>query len=513
LAQSPRLFGTEQQPSRQYHVCLGPDAIERDPDLLPAVRRAGVGTVWLGGFFYGHWPCPLERLQAARAKIERLGMAAQVINVPLGHPGDSLGATDGSFPLTPPPHWKLGSRPEGKTYAGTSLHQPATAENVQALKALGKAGFTRVFLDDDFRLARGPGDIGGCFCAEHQAQFLRLHGYSQTRWAELLAGIRSRSLTPLMRAWIEFTADELTASFRAQRRALDGGELGLMAMYLGSEKAGIRLTDYGGVPFRVGELMFDDASFGTVKGKTDELFSALMHRRFCRPELAFSETTAYPAHRLSARNLAAKLALSTLADVRNTMFMSGVTPFPRAHWDTLGPAMKTQAALHGAIAGHQPRGPFKHFWGEASRFVGDDRPFSLFLASGIPFEVTDRPGRDGWTFLSDADARMAAAGHLVTRGTRFVGRPVGGLRGSSIEPSDESLDALFSFKAKVVPRLGNIPYVVENEPAICAWYPTAKAVLIWNPQEQKKNWTLQFGQRRRAVEIGGLELQLVEQVG
>jgi hypothetical protein len=259
--------------------------------------------------------------------------------------------------------------------------------------------------------------------------------------------------------------------------------------------------------------MFDDASFGTVKGKTDELFSALMHRRFCRPELAFSETTAYPAHRLSARNLAAKLALSTLADVRNTMFMSGVTPFPRAHWDTLGPAMKTQAALHGAIAGHQPRGPFKHFWGEASRFVGDDRPFSLFLASGIPFEVTDRPGRDGWTFLSDADARMAAAGHLVTRGTRFVGRPVGGLRGSSIEPSDESLDALFSFKAKVVPRLGNIPYVVENEPAICAWYPTAKAVLIWNPQEQKKNWTLQFGQRRRAVEIGGLELQLVEQVG
>jgi hypothetical protein len=32
-----------------------------------------------------------------------------------------------------------------------------------------------------------------------------------------------------------------------------------------------------------------------VKGKTDELFSALMHRRFARPELAYSEKTAFPS--------------------------------------------------------------------------------------------------------------------------------------------------------------------------------------------------------------------------
>ena len=120
--------------------------------------------------------------------------------------------------------------------------------------------------------------------------------------------------------------------------------------------------------------MFDDRSFAPVKGKTDELFSSLFHRRFVRPELAFSETTAYPADQLSARNMAAKLAVSTLSDVRNTMFMSGMTAFPREHWQTLAPAMKHHQELHRKVAGHRPKGPLKHFWGEASRLRGRRQP-------------------------------------------------------------------------------------------------------------------------------------------
>lgn len=123
-----------------------------------------------------------------------------------------------------------------------------------------------------------------------------------------------------------------------------------MAMYLGAEKAGIRLRDYRRVPFRVGKSTFDDGSFGPPKGKTDELFSVLFHRRFAQAEDTFSESTAYPADRLSAANLA-KLVVSTLADVRHTLFMSGLTPFPRA---ALAPAMLTQAALHESVAGRPP---------------------------------------------------------------------------------------------------------------------------------------------------------------
>ena len=107
--------------------------------------------------------------------------------------------------------------------------------------------------------------------------------------------------------------------------------------------------------------MFSDDAFSPVKGKTDELFSSLFHRRFVQPELAYSETTAFPDQRLSLRNKVAKLAVSTLSDVRNTMFMCD---FPKEHWPTLAPAMKRHAAIHAKIAGHTPRGPLKHFLGQ-----------------------------------------------------------------------------------------------------------------------------------------------------
>ena len=206
------------------------------------------------------------------------------------------------------------------------------------------------------------------------------------------------------------------------------------------------------MPFRVGELMFDDGSFAPVKGKTNELFSSLFHRRFARPELAYSETTAYPANRLSATNMAAKLAVSTISDVRNTMYMSGITAFPREHWQTLGPAMKRHAELHPRIAGHVPRGPLKHFWGEASRYVGDDNPFSLFLALGVPFEVTGQPAADGFTFLSDADAWPAGRSPLARHDLR---RPAAG--GPAEQPSrlaGITSRAVRAGSGEILPQLG-----------------------------------------------------------
>src|SRR5438105_1131410 len=83
--------------------------------------------------------------------------------------------------------------------------------------------------------------------------------------------------------------------------------------------------------------------------------SVSFHRRFTSPTLAFSETTAYPANALSANNMAAKLVISTMADVRNTMFMSGLTPLPESYWAALAPAMRNNANHHQRIAGHRLR--------------------------------------------------------------------------------------------------------------------------------------------------------------
>ncbi len=494
--------------AREYHVSLSPQAVLDDPDFPAMLVRAGVSCVWLDSYFYGYWPWPIETLVRACEALRLAGLDANIINVPLGHPGDSLGALDGNFPLTPPGHWHLGSNCDGGTYAGTSLHSPATDENAGALRQLRRAGFSHFFLDDDFRLARGPGEIGGCFCEEHRLRFLRHAGLPDSRWPELLENVRSRQFTSLLRQWIEFTCDDLTGSFRAQQKAADGA-LGIMVMYLGAEKAGIRLADYRRVPFRVGELMFNDASFSPVKAKTDELFSALFHRRFAAPELAWSESTAYPSDKLSAPNLAAKLVISTMADVRHTTFMSGIIPFPKTHWATLGPEMRRQAGFHARLAGHKPHGPFKHYWGEASRYTGDDRPFSLFLATGIPFEVTDRPARDGWTFLADADAAAVAQGKLASRGTQFVSRSAVESSHGTLQPCQESMAALFALKQRIRPMLRKVPFVENDAPAVLAWYPSARTALLWNVREERTTFLVRCGSQSREVTLGGLESALL----
>ena len=242
--------------------------------------------------------------------------------------------------------------------------------------------------------------------------------------------------------------------------------------------------------------MFDDTSFAPVKGKTDELFSALFHRRFVRPELSFSETTAYPADRLSAENMAAKLAVSTLADVRNTMFMSGGEPFPLTHWETLGPAMRRHAAIHAGVAGHKPAGPFKHYWGEYSRLVGEDRPYSLFLAAGIPFEVCERVPADGWTFLSNEDARAAADKKLRSAGSEFVSR----------RDVPETLADIFALKQRILPRLAGVPYIEGEQPAVCSWLPTARKALVWNLSTEQRTFLLRFGKERRTLAAAALGL-------
>lgn len=488
----PLMLNTAPRAARRFHLSVSPDGLEQNPELLQLASNAGVTTVWLAGYLYGHWYYTPERLGAMAKKVRHMGMEAEVVFVPLGHPGDSLGARKGEPPLIPPPHWKQCVHLDGTTHWGTSLHAPAMQENAAALARLDGLRFTRVFLDDDFRLATGPGTIGGCFCEAHWKRFANIHGYGASVRDQLAGDIGARNLSPKLKAWIDFHGSELTACFRDLQRAQPLLKLGNMVMFLGAEKAGIQLDEYRDVPFRVGELMFSDRQFDPVKGKTDELFSSLFHRRFARPELAYSETTAFPADRLSASNMAAKLAVSTLSDVRNTMMMSGLTPFPMAHWDVLGPAMKKQAAIHAQVAGHKPSGPFKHYWGEHSRYVGDDKPFSLFLAAGVPFEICDTAPSNGWTFLSEADA----ADRPKSAGTEFVSR----------RDVPETLPDLFAFRRRILSRLSNVPYIEEEEPVVCSWLPAARRILVWNLANESRTLTLRHRSRRIPVSANALEL-------
>ena len=112
------------------------------------------------------------------AKIRARGLAAHVINVPLGHPD------------TGSDQWPRAVRPDGSTHTGTSLHPPAFEANCQAVRQLQDMQVERVFLDDDFRLATSPGAIGGC-SAGPQTRVPAADRVCESQWSELLDAVKS----------------------------------------------------------------------------------------------------------------------------------------------------------------------------------------------------------------------------------------------------------------------------------------------------------------------------------
>lgn len=496
-------------PVRKFHICLQEEAWVENPELIGILKNAGVTDIWMGSYLQGKWYKTPKELREIVDFLNSKGFDAHMLTVPLGHPGNAIDPTDPSL-SEKKATWKNAQDYDGSLYSGTSIHKPIVEDNIEAHKLLAKEGFDILMLDDDFRLAKHPGRIGGCYCDECKTEFLNSYNYNAEDWRILIESVEKRNPTKVLRSWVEFICDKEYDMFVALQKATPEMELGIMVMYFGAEKAGIALDKYQDVPFRIGELMFADRHFKPVKGKTDELFSALFHMRFVKPELAYSESTSYPQDALSAKNMAAKLTISLFPDVRNTMFMSGLKPFPIENWKTIAPAMKKSSQLHEEIAGLKPKGPFKHYWGWDSRLVGEDKPFSLFLAAGIPFEVVDDVTNDGWLFLSNEDARAVVAGRVSPKNKNLVVRNEAKVTGDYFINIDETMESVFAFKKRIVSSLKNIPYVREDSPVIFSWYPDVKKGLLWNLNEEKQDFTIMLnGKVNQTVIIDGLDVILV----
>jgi len=55
----------------------------------------------------------------------------------------------------------------------------------------------------------------------------------------------------------------------------------------------------------------------------------------------------------------------------------------------------------------------------------------------------------------------------------------------------------------------NVPYVTDDKPVVCAWYPTARKVFLWNLAETKEDIQLQVQDKKIPLSIGGLDSVLV----
>jgi hypothetical protein len=501
-------LGTDNQ-IRRFHISLQVEAWEKNPELIDIIKDAGVTDVWMASYLQGKWFHTPQELKKSADFLKSKGFNVHVLTVPLGHPGNAIDPSNESL-SEKKESWKNACDYDGSLYSGTSIHPPIVEDNIEAHKQLADEGFDVLFLDDDFRLGKFPGKIGGCFCDDCKNKFLEKYNYNSNDWKVLIESVEKRNPTKVLRSWIENICDIEYNMFAALQKATPQMEVGIMVMYFGAEKSGIDLSKYQDVPFRVGEMMFGDNDFGRVKGKTDELFSVLFHMRFIKPELAYSESTTYPEDALSAKNMAAKLTVSLFTDVRNTMFMSGLNPFPVEYWKTLAPAMKKSARLHEEIAGLKPSGPFKHFWGWDSRLVGKDKPFSMFLVSGIPFEVIDELTTDGWVFLSNEDARAVLEGREVAKSNNLVVRKNAGINSANFIELDETLEDIFALKKRITPSLKNIPFVEGEIPVVFSWYPTVQKALLWNVNEDKKSYNIvRNGEILHSVIIEGLDVALV----
>ena len=503
---------------RRFHICTNCDVLDSDVDYPLLWKESGITDVWVCLWFYGFFPYPWDKIDLYLERLKTVGLTPHFTAVPFCHNGGSLLPTDpNSFPNLPPNYWKKAKRFDGSENWGFSWHAPVDDELRDSTELiLKKYGSFDYFLDDDFRFANSPADIGGCICDDCRRDFLQKSAFPASRWDELLDDWRENRDTPLLRSWVDYTCDKLTYCFKKTVQALPEVDLGIMVMFMGSERAGIRLEDYKGHLFRVGEMMFNDPWFEQARNKARELFSSLFHRRFCSPGRAFSETTGYPIKQLSPRNMAAKLTVSTLSDVRNTMFMSGLPVIPASYWSTLAPRMKKEADIHNQITGRKPTGPFKHYWGLADRYMRGDEANCLFLLTGVPFEVCDRLPADGWTFLGDASADEMDRGVLVSPGTVCLARGASG--SGRYKKLDESFEALFDFRRSLLDRFREkgIPYIEEEIPFVLSRYESndnsPDLLVLWNVNEDEKTVHLRVGNNVKIVTVAPLDSELVSMV-
>jgi len=70
----------------------------------------------------------------------------------------------------------------------------------------------------------------------------------------------------------------------------------------------------------------------------------------------------------------------------------------------------------------------------------------------------------------------------------------------------ETLADLYALKQRIRGELRDVPFIEDEKPAVCAWYPTARRVFVWNLAETPETFSLCYRGTRREVRAGALEL-------
>lgn len=325
-----------------FHYSTGAGNLLKPADFKKRtqwMKKAGVGTVWLGAYYFGHFDTDIETLARMKTALEECGFEVNAISVPVGHPGNSFDPInepdmDCSIPST----WRYRVDADGRpVYYCACVNEALLRDNMEAAAQLKQAGFKKVFYDDDLRMGNFGPQVQGCFCKECIAAFNEAFGYTLTR-AELVKAVLAPQRGEVCENWIDYNCGKITGFMRAAAAA--GPKPGIMVMHHGDRRHGIDIPAIKqaapGCLFRVGEGNFNSREFGTFDGKVSLMKSVAGHMALVGDvKRCYSESTVFPAEALTPEEWTEKILLEIRLGLRNIFLMSGSWFLTEYYWHSL----------------------------------------------------------------------------------------------------------------------------------------------------------------------------------
>lgn len=507
----------------------------RAPGFLKMLRAAGVGKIWLWGYFFGHLDVPPAKLNEARAVLEQHGFETGIISLPVGHPGNSIDPDDPACDVRIPSHWRYRVDRHGRTvYHCGDIEERMVHDNLEAMQQIKDAGFTDVFLDDDFRMGNHGPEVTGCFCDACISAFNATYHRTETR-GSIGAAIAKREQSKLVEDWTEHICDKVTRLAKAL--ALPGINLGIMVMHRGDDRHGIRVADWKRhVKFmRVGEAHFDDRDFGPPQRKASEIAGMQLHIAHMQPTELYSETTGFPPRALSAANWICKAKLAVALGIPNIFLMGGTWLLDHpAYWQELAIALPglrdiervagdlthpRVAPVHVAVGNRDwelPWWPLRA--GLPARPVlaadaGDDGEVLAVLGTTrLGPEWSSRLRRYKSVVF---DATAAAENKPLVRGNaacRVLDHAPAWLLKLAGIRSSRSRDLVLATRLRQELHAVHdaLPWIDSGMDVFLAWIPDKNAAVACNLRAEPNACQLKVGQQRLDIELGSLEMVAIK---
>ncbi|MFC5402831.1 hypothetical protein [Cohnella soli] len=503
------------------------------PKVIAMMKEARVDTIWLWGYFYGSTWSSLETIAEAGRIARSHGFEAAIIQLPVGHPGNSLNPDDDAIRLKIPDHWRYREDSAGKPkyYIG-DIEPVMVRENVESIVALRDAGFTRFMMDDDLRLGELGDEIQGCFCDICVSEFGRASGRTLTR-ESLVQALQDKADTVLMKEWVGYNCSKVTNMMKEMN--VPGVELGIMVMHLGDERHGIDMREIQeaipGCEFRVGELHFSDGEFGSPEGKASELLGIQYHLNLVGRERTVSETTVFPPKSLNENNLICKVKIAVSAGISDIYFMSGTWLIEESYWNAWSrqyPAIRQIAEwcdpYERAYPVHLAKGTHGAY-GEAVE------PPLLPYYAGLPVKPVrgNEPDTSGEVLLFFGDYHIGAEwkacfplyktvivdSKAAERNKDVLGKLPANVKIWSHEagtlPAETEVALLRSELEACEAIASGFPRLTEGTNLALVSLPDRNSVIVMNLEEHSNAGRLKLGDHQTSIELPALGFALVDE--